>query len=263
MPLTIAEYSFLQAPSDSIPDGRPSLPKGRVVRRQSAPAATLATFSRPPREVVRPKLIIAKDSLKVRIPSKASATTSVDVQNRTPSSSYSLATVTQRLRTVMQIFDSRNRSPLPSGQVPEVDEDQGQWAPLPTSPALEPRKPALSQATSSVHSFSRAPSFASLDAASVTSSEGPETPPPTHSPLHEAMSPTLAVIEHTSRMRVPGTCVTCKRAGSNFPSCSTCGDTWCSRECRVAVGGRKHHCHRRAVGASASDDVQVPYVTAA
>ncbi len=242
--------------------------------------ATLATFSPKPREPVPSKLIVDKDSSpKVRVPCKGIPTVSIDVQSRTPSCLYSIASVSQRLRAAMQVFHYNDRSPLPSGQVPEPDEDQGQWTPLPTSLALVPRTltaPSIYSRTginnhhgpsmnmsSSVHTVSRAPSFASLDTASVSSSEGPATPH-NHSPsLHEPISPTLSYLEHTSRIRVPGVCVTCKRAGANFPSCPTCGDVWCSRECRlVSTGGKKHHCLEQTGGlepeSSGSDELHIP-----
>ena len=250
------------------------------MRRQSAPAAlaTLATFSPKTRALVPSKLIIQKDSSpKVRLPSKGAITTSVDVRSRTPSCLYSIASVTQRLRNAIQVFNYNDRSPLPSGQVPEPDEDQGRWAPLPTSPALVPGKlmassissrsstssndniismPITMSPSNSVHTVSRAPSFASLDTASDSSSEGPATPYSHSSSLEDPASPTLSYLEHTSRIRVPCVCVTCKRAGANFPSCPSCGDTWYSRECRLnnveTIDGKKHRCSTRTDGPVAS-----------
>ncbi|KAI0086504.1 hypothetical protein BDY19DRAFT_995794 [Irpex rosettiformis] len=292
MPTMMVQHSFMQAPSASDMKqevSRPSPPKGRPVRRQSAPAAlaTLASFSHKQRGPIPPKLIFANDSSpKVRLPSKGTATVSIDVRSRTPSCLYSIASVSQRLRAAMQVFDNSDRSPLPSGQVPEPDEDQGRWTPLPTSPALVPgnlmhmassissrtntsNDNAISTSTMfpSVHTVSRAPSFASLNTASVSSSEGPATPHSTSSSFDSPVSPTLSYLEHTSRIRVPCVCVTCKRTGANFPSCPSCGDTWCSRECRLAdadvgVSAGKHQCAIRTVttepAASGSDEVQAP-----
>lgn len=192
-------------------------------------------------------------SPKVRLPLKAPATICIDVESRTTPCLCSSGSVGQRLRGVIQAFQGTTRSSLTADNHLEVEEDQEQWTPLPAPPALVPGKSTSSQATPhSPHSFSRAPSFASLD--TVSSSEGPETPrghSPVHSPIRESTSPALSYLEHTSRIRVPGTCVTCRKAGHNYPSCSVCGDTWCSRECRVvATGGAKHNCHRRTVDAA-------------
>ncbi|EMD39960.1 hypothetical protein CERSUDRAFT_122092 [Gelatoporia subvermispora B] len=87
----------------------------------------------------------------------------------------------------------------------------------------------------------------------ASSSEAPATPR-THSPLLDESRPTstLEDLEQASRFRVNAVCVTCRKKGSNFPSCSSCGEMWCSRECRLkSNGGRGHLCSRRT-GASTS-----------
>ncbi|KAH9936302.1 uncharacterized protein B0H18DRAFT_319547 [Fomitopsis serialis] len=77
----------------------------------------------------------------------------------------------------------------------------------------------------------------------VSSSEAPATPR-NHSPLLGHNRPTLVDLEDHSRFRSPGVCVTCKRHGANFPTCSRCGETWCSRGCRLkGSNGTRHHCH--------------------
>ncbi|CAL1713095.1 unnamed protein product [Somion occarium] len=87
---------------------------------------------------------------------------------------------------------------------------------------------------------SRPPSFTSIDTAS--SSEGPATPR-ANSPIRSLgreREVSLESLERTSRLRTPTSCVTCKKSGSNFPSCPKCGDMWCSRQCRIKAckGGR-------------------------
>lgn len=217
---------------------------------------TLPTFSHTRERVgSNSNLTSGMSSPKVRLPLKAPATVSIDVESRTTPCLCSLASVGQRLRCVMQAFQGITRSSLPVDPQSEEDEDQEQWTPLPSPPALVPGKPtsnSSARTSPSPHSVSRAPSFASLD--TVSSSEGPETPrghSPLHSPVREPTSPALSYLEHRSRIRVPGVCVMCRKAGNNYPSCSVCGDSWCSRECRVvATGGGKHNCHRRAVEAA-------------
>ena len=216
----------------------------------------MATFLHPTRAITCPDFLLTKaSSPKVRLPSKAPATTSVDMASRTTPLLSSLASAGQMLRYMMTMVKSGDDSVVSSGQEPEGSADQGRlWMPLPAPPALEPEKftPSRISRTPSPPSFSRAPSIASLE--TVSSSEGPETPrghSPLHSPIQTIKSPTLSYLEYRSRIRVPGVCVTCRKAGSNFPSCSACGDTWCSRGCRVvATGGKKHNCHRRTVDAS-------------
>ncbi len=186
---------------------------------------------------------------------KAQAVTSVYMQNHSASSLYPSVSAGQNLRSLIgDNMSGRLTRPIPPQFSPV---DQVQWTPLPTAPAIVPTpvppKTTFAPPSSSVRSFSRVPSFASLDTAS--SSEGPETPRG-HSPLpsstHEPLSPSLSDLERTTRIRVPGSCVTCKKTGHNFPSCPTCGDAWCSRECRVQGNGgsKKHTCQRRMSGIS-------------
>ncbi|KXN88251.1 hypothetical protein AN958_07710 [Leucoagaricus sp. SymC.cos] len=70
--------------------------------------------------------------------------------------------------------------------------------------------------------------------------------PRTRSEIHpNDLHPILASLEQRSKFCVKkGTCATCKRIGSGFPQCGKCGDSWCSRECRLN-GSRKHVCRSR------------------
>lgn len=107
-----------------------------------------------------------------------------------------------------------------------------------------------SHTRSSVRSSSRSPSIDSLDTAS--SSEAPATPK-THPTFPQDLPPVgaaspLEELERSSRFRVSCVCMTCKRAGANYPACGKCGDMWCSRECRTGAA-RTHVCHGRAVAA--------------
>ncbi|OCH91842.1 hypothetical protein OBBRIDRAFT_791817 [Obba rivulosa] len=107
-------------------------------------------------------------------------------------------------------------------------------------------------ASSSSQIIRHASSSDSLSTAS--SSEAPVTPR-THSPLLDESRPTLADLEQASRFRVNAVCITCRRKGSNFPSCASCGEMWCSRECRLKWNsGRRHSCSRTTgmIGGSTS-----------
>ena len=156
---------------------------------------------------------------------------------------------------------SQNTSAARTSDAPA---DQEPWTRLPNPPGLVAvpvsRPPAVeaaptaSSSSTRSRSVSRVPSFASLN--TVSSSEGPETPrgqSPLRSPLpaqtHDLMSPTLSYLEHLSKIRVSALCTTCHKAGHNFPSCPACGDTWCSRECRVKGSGdrsKRHVCQKVA-----------------
>ena len=156
------------------------------------------------------------------------------------------------------------------GSPQEPDAGQDHWEPLPHCPALVPAKPSstgsLSPLATPKRTVSRVPSFASLETtSSESSSEGPETPRGHYSllssPASQAMSPTtLSELEKASRIRVPGQCVTCKRAGHNFPSCPACGDMWCSRECRVRAnrGHPRHGCLTGRKNITPTSEVVVP-----
>ena len=82
----------------------------------------------------------------------------------------------------------------------------------------------------------------------VSSSEAPATPR-NHSPLLGHEQPSLVDLENHSKFRSSSICVFCKRSGTNFPSCPRCGETWCSRGCRLkgSGNGTRHHCRERAV----------------
>lgn len=188
---------------------------------------------------------------------KASPHTSVYTQNHGAAHICTLVSADQTLRQAART-SVVGRVATDSSKTASSD-DQARWTPLPQQPALArappPPPPVL---PSRKRTVSRVPSFASLD--TVSSSEGPETPRGHYSPLPSpshtrSPSDSLSYLEHTSRLRVPGVCVTCKRQGANFPSCSLCGDMWCSRECRVqATRGHKHTCARRTMQASVAVD---------
>ncbi|KAM5535045.1 hypothetical protein V8D89_011273 [Ganoderma adspersum] len=138
---------------------------------------------------------------------------------------------------------STSRSPDPQGlSTPSP-------SPSPASSRTRRELEQHSRTRSSARSSSRSPSIDSLDTAS--SSEAPATPK-TQSMLSQDLPPVTASpleeLERSSRFRVPCVCMTCKRAGANYPSCGKCGDMWCSRECRTGAA-RTHVCHGRAVTA--------------
>ncbi|KAI1789606.1 hypothetical protein LXA43DRAFT_558970 [Ganoderma leucocontextum] len=146
-------------------------------------------------------------------------------------------------RTFRNHAASTSRSPDP----------QGLSSPSPSSSPASSRSRRESEqhsrTRSSARSSSRSPSIDSLDTAS--SSEAPATPK-TQSMLPQDLPPVtvspLEELERSSRFRVPCVCMTCKRAGSNYPSCGKCGEMWCSRECRTGAA-RTHVCHGRMVTA--------------
>ncbi|CAK5270314.1 unnamed protein product [Mycena citricolor] len=54
--------------------------------------------------------------------------------------------------------------------------------------------------------------------------------------------PGLASLERSSRLCTTFVhCATCGTSGSKFPSCGRCGQSWCSRACRLP-GGVRHSC---------------------
>jgi len=57
------------------------------------------------------------------------------------------------------------------------------------------------------------------------------------------LHPILAQVEGKSRLCTQRVyCSTCRKAGTDFPRCGKCGETWCSRTCRL-VGGKRHLCN--------------------
>lgn len=57
-------------------------------------------------------------------------------------------------------------------------------------------------------------------------------------PLH----PVLAAAERASKLSCNSRCVTCDTPGYDFSRCARCGDTWCSRACRLPNGEKRHTC---------------------
>lgn len=148
--------------------------------------------------------------------------------------------------------------PKPTSSISRSPDSQAVSRPSSTfhrSPSGARESEQHSRTRSSARSSSRTPSIDSLDTAS--SSEAPATPRTQAMLPHDlppvSISP-LEELERYSRFRVPGVCMTCKRAGSNFPHCGKCGDMWCSRQCRTGAAGT-HACHGRTVNAAA--DVRV------
>lgn len=195
------------------------------------------------------------------VPAKAFPHTALYTQNHGAAHICSQVSADQTLRQAARTsIVGRVSAESPAAGSPD---DQARWTPLPQQPALArapppPPVPVTVPALLRRRTVSRVPSFASLD--TVSSSEGPETPRGHYSPLPSpsharTSSDSLSYLENTSRLRVPGVCVTCKREGANFPSCSLCGDAWCSRECRVqATRDHKHACPRRTMQPSVAVD---------
>ncbi len=50
----------------------------------------------------------------------------------------------------------------------------------------------------------------------------------------KSLNPTLAAVEHASRLRIRCVCVVCGKPGADFPRCPRCGTCWCTRECRMS-----------------------------
>jgi len=55
------------------------------------------------------------------------------------------------------------------------------------------------------------------------------------------LHPVLNAVEMSSRLSSKSICSTCMKQGTNFPRCTRCDETWCSRPCRLQ-GGKKHIC---------------------
>jgi len=59
------------------------------------------------------------------------------------------------------------------------------------------------------------------------------------------LDPILAQLERKSKFCTQRMyCSTCRKTGADFPRCGKCGETWCSRSCRL-VGGKRHVCGSR------------------
>ena len=73
-------------------------------------------------------------------------------------------------------------------------------------------------------------------------------PSPPSSISHHVQSdlhPILSQLERKSKLCTQKVyCSTCKKTGADFPRCGKCGETWCSRSCRL-VGGKRHVCGSR------------------
>ena len=195
---------------------------------------------------------------------KSPALLAIDIESHDASATYNyLASARDSLLSFMSglpIEERPSRAPTrtfrdhSAGTSSSPSASSNSRAPSKASPASRPRTISRVSEQRSPTRFSTrgrspspTPSIDSLDTAS--SSEAPATPR-THSVLaHELPgSSPLEELERTSRFRVPCVCMTCKRAGSNFPSCAKCGEMWCSRECRVGTAGT-HACHGRMVSA--------------
>ncbi|GJE97140.1 zinc finger MYND domain-containing protein [Phanerochaete sordida] len=257
------------------PTGRGRSVRERGVRRQSLPTLPFARPHSPPGTIAAPRrpsppsraasALEYNQHAPKRVPAppppKASALTALYTQNHGASYLCTALSADQALRDSMRVTLVRE---LSRGSAREAHAgDRACWEPLPACPALVParRVPSPSPPPGAAGAgpgaparLSRVPSFASLE--TVSSSEGPATPrgsSPLHSPT--TLGPSLSALERQSRLRVPAQCVACKRAGHNFPSCPTCGDSWCSRECRVAAAaGSRHVCaHRKGTPSPPSE----------
>ncbi|KAF8442913.1 hypothetical protein L210DRAFT_3534431 [Boletus edulis BED1] len=60
------------------------------------------------------------------------------------------------------------------------------------------------------------------------------------------LHPVLEAVERGSKLSCRTICFTCRKAGTNFPRCPRCDETWCSRACRLQ-GGKKHNCAIRKI----------------
>ncbi|KAI0632107.1 hypothetical protein C8Q77DRAFT_1158778 [Trametes polyzona] len=190
---------------------------------------------------------------------KSPALSYIDLENHDATPSYNhLSSARDALLTAVggsPIDERPSRSPTrtffrdraPVSSSPDSETSPSRFHSSSSSPGHGSHHRSRTQ--SSARSPSRSPSIDSLDTAS--SSEAPATPR-THSVLvHEL--PSLDDLERASRFRVESTCVNCRRAGSNFPSCAKCGERWCSRECRLQAQrgspAGTHACHARAASA--------------
>ncbi|TDL13266.1 hypothetical protein BD410DRAFT_797672 [Rickenella mellea] len=128
------------------------------------------------------------------------------------------------------------------------------WAAL----TLKPKWTTRSTSKRIVPSICRSPSPTATPPVSPESPASPTStlhlnggpwPGPSPSPLSKPVQidPLLAALENASRLRSRVVCVACGKCGSDFPRCPTCGDAWCTRECRiVGNNGRKHVCRMQA-----------------
>jgi len=67
------------------------------------------------------------------------------------------------------------------------------------------------------------------------------SPSPSNDDNPAKLHPVLEAVERGSKLSCRTICFTCRKAGTNFPRCPRCDETWCSRACRLQ-GGKKHSC---------------------
>lgn len=187
-----------------------------------------------------PHLLISPSSLRRPYTSselKSSPVSSVDVHAYDAVDSYfSIDVAHKSLRSLLGYsFDDQLPSPMPRSNGHGHEH----------SHATVPERTERDHSASPPRPISRSSSQDSLSTA--PSSEAPATPK-SHSPLLPEFRPTLADLEQASRFRVHAVCTTCRKTGSNFPSCSRCGETWCSRNCRLkGSSGARHTCRGRPI----------------
>lgn len=75
----------------------------------------------------------------------------------------------------------------------------------------------------------------------------PRTRECSHSQVHpHDIHPVMSGLEQQSKFcENKNVCSTCNCEGITFPQCGKCGDSWCSRECRLK-GRMKHSCTKKS-----------------
>jgi hypothetical protein len=102
--------------------------------------------------------------------------------------------------------------------------------------SLLPNSPAPS-----IPSISRRPLACDQNSAASSTTTSPKS---SHARSATSLNGILAQLESQSRLCNRNViCVTCRKPGVDFPKCSKCGDMWCSRECRLYGGAKRHICY--------------------
>jgi hypothetical protein len=75
-----------------------------------------------------------------------------------------------------------------------------------------------------------------LDRITITPSRSPECAPEIPRSDSSSSPQSLAALESSSKfMRTLTVCASCGASGPDFPRCRRCGDSWCSRACRMTA----------------------------
>jgi len=165
----------------------------------------------------------------------------------------SSARATLRRLASSDVYGGSERSASPRGKMRSIwDMGYGEQSSEPTSPSSSSTPisihshdtvPSISRTASSFYPSYNVSNSSSSSALSDLSSHPLPSPYASRKNSFNATKPTaLECLEKKSKFCTKNTCSTCKQTGLDFPRCGRCGEMWCSRECRLRNGAKKHVC---------------------